>query len=163
MKTFTINHISTARNAGIAREHDLCAYMGIERTAHDSTDYRTSSDICINEYHSTDYRTSSDICINEYHISVKASGFTLMSGNMCEGEDSFDGIWNVYKRNTHSNEFAYVTEDYTVYMMNLVEFERFVRAFCKTERESEKNGGKMKIRCRKESVKMRAWFAACMA
>jgi putative ATPase len=29
MTTFTINHTSTAKNAGIAREHDLCAYMGI--------------------------------------------------------------------------------------------------------------------------------------
>ena len=147
MTTFTIDHISDAKNAGIAREHDLCHYMGIERTAHDSTDYRTSS----------------DICIDNHHISVKASGFTLISGNMCEGEETFEGIWNVYKRNTHSNEFAYVTEDYTVYMMNLGEFERFVKAFCKTERESEKNGGKMKIRCRKESSKMRAWFATCMA
>ena len=145
MNTITINHISTARNAGIAREHDLCAYMGIERTTHDSTDYRTSS----------------DICVGDRHISVKASAFTLMSGNMCEGEDTFEGIWNVYKRNTHSNEWAYVTEDYTVYMMNMAEFEKFLRAFGKTERESEKNGGQMKIRCRKESKKMLAWLAAC--
>jgi len=147
MTANTIDHISPERNAGIAREHDLCASFGIERTAHDSTDYRTSS----------------DICIGERHISVKASGFTLMSGNMCEGEETFEGIWNVYKRNTHSNEWAYVTEDYTVYMMNLVEFEQFVKTFCKVERESAKNGGKMKIRCRKESSKMRAWFATCMA
>jgi hypothetical protein len=145
MKAYTINHTSTEKNAGIAREHDLCAHKGIERTIHDSTDYRTSS----------------DICLGEHHISVKASGFTLMSGNMCEGETTFEGIWSVYKRNTHSNEWAYVTEDYTVYEMDMGEFERFVRAFCRTERESEKNGGQMKIRCRKESKKMLAWLAAC--
>ena len=143
MTTYTINHISDSKNAGIAREHDLCAYMGIERTIHDSTDYRTSS----------------DICLGGRHISVKASGFTLMSGNMCEGEESFDGIWNVYERNTHSNEWAYVTEDYTVYEMNMGEFKQFVRTFCRTERESEKNGGAMKIRCRKESKKMLDWLA----
>ena len=147
MTTYTINHISNSKNAGIAREHDLCAYMGIVRTTHDSTDYRTSS----------------DICVGERHISVKASAFTLMSGNMCEGEDTFDGIWSVYKRNTHSNEWAYITEDYTVYMMNMGEFEKFLRTFGRTERESEKNGGAMKIRCRKESKKMRDWLKANMA
>ena len=144
MNTYTIAHLSTAKNAGIAREHDLCAYMGIERTTHDSTDYRTSS----------------DICLGERHISVKASAFTLMSGNMCEGETTFEGIWSVYKRNTHSNEWAYVTEDYRVYEMDMPEFEEFVRVFGKTERESEKNGGQMKIRLRKESKKMLAWLAA---
>lgn len=145
MNAYTITHTSNSQNAGIAREHDLCAYMGIERTTHDSTDYRTSS----------------DICLGNRHISVKASGFTLMSGNMCEGEESFDGIWNVYKRNTHSNEWAYVTEDYTVYEMNMAEFERFLRTFGRTERESEKNGGQMKIRLRKESKKMLNWLASC--
>ena len=145
MNAYTIAHTSTEKNAGIAREHDLCAHKGIERTTHDSTDYRTSS----------------DICLGEHHISVKASGFTLMSGNMCEGETTFEGIWNVYKRNTHSNEWAYVTEDYTVYEMNMAEFERFVRTFGRTERESEKNGGQMKIRLRKESKKMLNWLASC--
>ena len=38
MKTYIIDHISDARNAGIAREHDLCHYFGIERTAHDSSE-----------------------------------------------------------------------------------------------------------------------------
>lgn len=136
---------ATVKNEGIAREWADCQRLGIERIAHDSTDYRTSS----------------DICLGDRHISVKASGFTLMSGNMCEGEDTFEGIWNVYKRNTHSNEWHYMTEDYTVYEMNMGEFERFVRAFCRVERESEKNGGQMKIRCRKESKKMLAWLAAC--
>ena len=98
MKTYSIDHISDARNAGIAREHDLCHYFGIERTAHDSSDYRSNS----------------DINIGDRHISVKASGFTLMSGNMCNGYDEFDDIWNLYKNTTHSNEFAYITEDYRV-------------------------------------------------
>lgn len=144
MTTFTINHTSTAKNAGIAREHDLCAYMGINRVHHDSTDYRTSS----------------DICAHGMNISVKASAFTLMSGNMCEGKTNFDDIWTLYKSTTHSNTFAYITEDYTVYMMNIAEFEQFVYMFGRTERESEKNGGAMKIRCRKETRKMVEWLQA---
>lgn len=142
MTTFTINHISDSRNAGIAREHDLCAYMGINRVHHDSTDYRTSS----------------DICAQGMNISVKASAFTLMSGNMCEGREDFAGIWELYKATTHSDHFAYITEDYRVYMMNIGEFEQFVYMFGRTERESEKNGGAMKIRCRKESRKMVEWL-----
>ena len=144
MIAFSIAHTSPARNAGIAREHDLCAYMGVKRVTHDSIDYRTSS----------------DICARGMNISVKASAFTLMSGSMCEGIEDFDGIWTLYKSTTHSDTFAYITEDYMVYLMNIAEFERFVYMFCRTERESDKNGGQMKIRCRKESQKMRGWLAA---
>lgn len=144
MTTYTIAHTSTAHNAGIAREHDLCAYMGIERQHHDSTDYRKNS----------------DICAFGMRISVKASAFTLMSGNMCEGREDFDGIWTLYKSTTHSDTFAYVTADYQVYMMNISEFEEFVYMFCYTERESAKNGGTVKIRCRKETRKMVEWLAA---
>lgn len=147
MTTYTITHTSDSKNAGIAREHDLCAYMGIDRQHHDSSDYRSNS----------------DICAHGMRISVKASAFTLMSGNMCEGREDFDGIWTLYKSTTHSDTFAYITEDYKVYMMNITEFEQFVYAFCKTERESEKNGGQMKIRCRKESRKMVEWLAARVA
>ena len=147
MKTYSIDHISDARNAGIAREHDLCHYFGIERTAHDSSDYRSNS----------------DINIGDRHISVKASGFTLMSGNMCNGYDEFDDIWNLYKSTTHSNEFAYITEDYRVYEMNISEFEAFLRVFGRVEKESAKNGGKAKIRCRKESKNMVAWFEKAVA
>ena len=144
MTTYTINQTCTGKNTGIVLEHDLCAYKGITRTTHDSTDYRTSS----------------DICVGDQHISVKSSGATLMSGNMCEGETTFDGIWNVYARNTHSNTWAYITLDRHVYEMNMTEFEKFLRAFARTERESEKNGGQMKIRLRKESKKMLAWLAS---
>ena len=46
--------------------------------------------------------------------------------------------------------------------MNKEEFKRFVYAFCKTERESSKNGGAMKIRCKEETRKMVEWFEANM-
>ena len=147
MKSYIINHISDASNAGIAREHDLCHYFGIERTTHDSSDYRSNS----------------DINIGTRHISVKASGFTLMSGNMCNGYSEFDDIWNLYKNTTHSNEFAYISTEYRVYEMNITEFEAFIRTFGRVEKESAKNGGKSKIRCRKETKAMIEWLNRAVA
>ena len=143
MTTFQITAV-TARNAGDAREWALCNYFGCDRCKHDAAAYDKAS----------------DLSVNGMDISIKASAFTLMSGNLCDGRDTFDGIWELFAERTHSNRFAYITNDFTVYMMNLGEFERFVRTFCRTERESEKNGGAMKIRCRKESAKMLAWLAA---
>ena len=81
-----------------------------------------------------------------------------MAGSLCEGREGFDEIWSLYAERVHSNMFAYVTLTGTVYMMNIDEFKSFVYAFCRTERESEKNGGAMKIRCRKESAKMLRWL-----
>lgn len=145
MKSFKIELNSiNSKNAGIAREWGLCAYYGIERTAHDSVSYDKGS----------------DIELANKAISVKASGFTLMSGSLCEGLSDFDGIWNLYASRVHSDTFAYVTEDGTTYEMNLNEFKEMVYTFCKTEKESAKNGGATKIRCKKESAKMRAWLEA---
>ena len=145
MKSFKIELNSiNSKNAGIVREWGLCAYYGIERTAHDSVSYDKGS----------------DIELTDKAISVKASGFTLMSGSLCEGLSDFDGIWNLYASRVHSDTFAYVTEDGTTYEMNLNEFKEMVYTFCKTEKESAKNGGATKIRCKKESAKMRAWLEA---
>ena len=142
MTTYTINPIDH-KNAGIAREWALCAYYKVTRTAHDSLAYDKGS----------------DLDVNEKHISIKASAFTLMAGGLCEGRDTFDGIWNLYAERVHSNCFAYITADFTVYEMNLDEFKEFVYKFAHTERESEKNGGALKIRLRKESGKMLKWLA----
>lgn len=144
MKTFQISHISPAKNKGIAREHDLCAHMGIDRTHHDSGAYDRGS----------------DIELGDMLISVKASGFTLMSGSLCEGRESYADIWDLYMERTHSNLWAYITADYQVYMMNRSEFTAFCETFCYVEKESQKNGGGMKIRCRKETKKMLGWLAA---
>ena len=142
MTTYTIERL-THRNAGIAREWALCRYYKVERTAHDALPYDKGS----------------DLDAAGKHISIKASAFTLMSGNLCEGIEDFDGIWSLYESRVHSDTFAYITEDFKVYEMTLSEFKRFVYAFGRTERESEKNGGAMKIRLRKESGKMLRWLA----
>lgn len=132
------------KNNGDRREWAVCNHMGVERTKHDSAAYDRDS----------------DVNVGDLHISVKSSGFTLMSGNLCEGLEDFDAIWALYKSRTHSNTFAYVSNDMTLYLMNIAEFERFVYTFCHVERESNKNGGKCKIRCARESNKMLAWLAA---
>lgn len=132
------------KNNGDRREWAVCNHMGVERTKHDSAAYDRDS----------------DVNVGNLHISVKSSAFTLMSGNLCEGLEDFDAIWALYKSKTHSNAFAYVTADMTLYLMNIDEFERFVYTFCHVEKESSKNGGKCKIRCAKESSKMLTWLAA---
>ena len=142
MITYTIERLNH-KNAGIAREWALCHYYKVERTAHDSLAYDKGS----------------DLDAAGKHISIKASAFTLMCSNLCEGREDFDGIWNLYAERVHSDTFAYITADFTVYEMNLGEFKRFVYAFAHTERESEKNGGQVKIRLRKESGKMLRWLA----
>lgn len=143
MKHYSIEKMVMSINEGINREWSLCRHYGIIRVAHDSGSYDTGSDI------ETAYA----------NISVKASGFTLMSGSLCEGLEDFDAIWTLYRTKVHSDTFAYVTKEYEVYEMDINEFEKFVYAFCRTERESEKNGGQMKIRCRKETQKMLDWLA----
>lgn len=143
MTTYTIDHIDH-KNAGIAREWALCRHYMVERTAHDSLAYDKGSDL--------------DTADGK-HISIKASAFTLMSGSLCEGREDFDGIWALYAERVHSDTFAYITADFTVYEMNITEFKLFVYTFAHTERESEKNGGAMKIRLRKESGKMLKWLA----
>lgn len=141
--TNIINWKPTAvKNQGIAREWALCGSKGIERVKHDNGSYDKDS----------------DVNCGSAHISVKANKFTLMSGSLCEGLESFDAIWNLYERKVHSNTWAYVTADFVSYEMNLEEFKSFVYEFCYLERDSMKNGGAMKIRCRAESKKMLKWL-----
>ena len=133
-----------AKNNGDRREWALCSYVGIERTKHDSKAYDKDS----------------DVNVGDRHISVKASKFSLMSGTLCEGLTEFDAIWNLYATKKHSNEWCYLTEDFTAYFMNEEEFKQFVYEFCHVEKDSKKNGGHSKIRCAEESDKMRKWLEA---
>lgn len=137
---------ANVKNAGDAREWAYCAYRGINRTKHDSAPYNVAS----------------DVVIGEEKISIKASKFSLMSGKLCNGLTEFNAIWELYEANVHSNKFVYITEDFTAYEMTIAEFKSFVFEFCKTEKESEKNGGAMKIRCKTESKKVIAWFEKAM-
>lgn len=142
MTTIQLTEVS-ARNAGDAREWAICDALGVKRDKHDASRYDKAS----------------DVSAHGMNISVKSSKFSLMSGSLCEGREDFDGIWELYASRTHSDTFAYVTQDWVAYMMNLDEFKRFVYTFCIISHESQKNGGYAKIACRKESKKMLRWLA----
>jgi len=132
----------TARKPADAKEWAVCAHYDIQRCTHDAKAYDKASDV-----ETADKR-----------ISVKSAKFTLMAGSLCEGLTEFDDIWNLYASRTHSDTFAYVTEDFTAYEMDMNEFKAFVYQFCRVERESQKNGGACKIRCRSESQALLKWF-----
>ena len=142
MTVYQISPIENA-NLGIARERALCAHYNIMRTKHDSLAYDKGS----------------DLDVGDKHISIKASGFSLMSGSLCEGKTTFAEIWDLYQSRVHSNIFAYITMDYTVYEMNINEFKEFVFTFGRLCKESSSHGGQLKIRCIKESGKARKWLA----
>ena len=140
---------TTIKNKGIRAQANMAVACGQKYIAHDSKAYNHASDI---EYMG-------------YHISVKAYHFTLMSGTLCEGKDTINDIWDVYARTTHSNRFAYVLGE-TAYIMNIVEFEKFVKMFCEIERESnhsDRQGtGSVKVRAKRCEGNMAKWFASMM-
>lgn len=103
-----------------------------------------------------------DSDIPEANMSVKSSGFTLASAKVNHGE-TFEEKLDDFVKRVHSDKFAYVTEDFVAYVMTLDEFIKFIRLFCYLDRESTRNGGGYKIKCRKETKKMRAWLAASIA
>ena len=133
--------VSSLSNQGQARQQDIDYMLTGKIRKPDHVPFDVDSDI------------------PEYGISVKSSRFTLVSAARVYGE-TFDEIWNEYARRVHSKWFCYATATGEAYFMNLEEFESFVRAFCTVERESSKNGGGLKIRCKKESKAMLTWLSA---
>ena len=139
----------TIKNKGIRAQANMTVACRLAYAAHDGKSYDSASDI---EYMG-------------HHISVKAYHFTLMSGTMCEGKTTVNDIWDVYARTTHSDRFAYVLGE-TAYIMNIVEFEKFVKLFCEIERESNhsdrQHTGSVKVRAKRCENNMRKWFASMM-
>ena len=103
-----------------------------------------------------------DSDIPEYSMSVKSSGFTLASGKVNMGETFDEKLADFFGR-VHSDKFAYVTVSMVAYIMDRNEFEQFLRTFGYMDRDSQKNGGLLKVKCRKESKKMLNWFEARVA
>lgn len=132
------------RNKGIAAEWTYCRFLGIERNKHDAGGYDRGS----------------DAEIGDRKISIKAGKFTLMSGSLCRGCDSFESILNRYESQTHSNEWVYITEEWMAFRMNKEEFHKFICRYGYLDRDSKKNGGGIKIRARKETIERRAWLEA---
>lgn len=102
------------------------------------------------------YMDGSDI--PEFHMSVKSSGFSLMSGNLCQNQD-FDGIVEEFFSNTASSSFAYVTQSMECFVMNAEEFRCFVCQFCGLSKESKKNGGRCKVRMKSETKAVLEWLS----
>lgn len=144
MKKFSIEKMNISKRPGDNKEMCLCAYMGIERSNHDATRY---------DMHS-------DIEAGDMNISVKSDHSTLMSGTLCKGLTTVIDIWNLYASRVHSNTFAYISNDYTVYMMNLSEFHDMIMTFGVIESESGKNKGMKKVRIKHESKTMLKWLDA---
>lgn len=131
-----------ATNGGDVREWAVCRYFGVERVKHDNSRYDMASD-----------------CeVGELRISIKANRFSLMSGSLCKGCDTFDDIWNRYNENVHSNIWAYVTKDWQCYFMDKEEFSKFIHNFARLDRESSKRGGGKKIKGKEESKAMLSWL-----
>ena len=145
MTRTTIRPLSNPpKNQGDAREWAYALTFGINRTRHDSGDYRTSADI----------ETAGR------RISVKSGAFSLMSPKQCEGETTMEGIWAVYERTTCATEHAYITDDYQVFTMDEAEFKEFVFTFASVQRESTANKGGLKIKAGHETKKRLAWLMA---
>ena len=141
------NVFPTIKNRGIRAQANMTVACGLPYAAHDSKAYDAASDI--------EYRGE--------HISVKAYHFTLMAGTLCEGKTTIDDIWEVYARATHSNRFAYVLGE-TAYIMNIAEFEKFVKLFCEIEKaspnEDRQHTGSVKVRAKRCECNMKKWFEA---
>ena len=137
MRTLKITNLNISHNAGINAEQSLRYFLHGYTTAHDSRRFDEASDID--------------------NINVKSAHFTLVQGGLLNGSELEPMIDDYFSR-VHSTEFAYVARDFTVYMMNAKEFREFLMAFCTVERDSYKNGGKLKVRARSESKKMMNWL-----
>ena len=147
MKKIICNPVTTFKNKGDNRECAFGNYIGMTKAYHDDLN-------CFN---------ASDFVKGDMRYSVKGDGFTLMSGYLAPGADSFDAIWTIFRTKVHSNCFVYVDADFNAYMMNIDEFESFVYMFGYMAKESDKNGGGWKIRCKHESKKMVRWLSERVA
>lgn len=145
MTTITVTDIArTYSNWGNHCEQALAFTLTGEIRKHDHVPFYMDSDI------------------PEYSMSVKSSGFTLASGKVNMGETFDEKLADFFGR-VHSDKFAYVTVSMVAYVMDRNEFEQFLRTFGYMDRDSQKNGGLLKVKCRKESKKMLNWFEARVA
>lgn len=143
MTTITITaHASSKRNHG-----DFCE---------ENFDYALNGTISGKD--SLPFDMASDVTYMGIGYSVKSDHFTLVSARLVPGENMAE-ILDTYFARVHSTRWAYVGRNDIAYIMNMVEFREFLETFATLERESQKNGGGIKVRCRAESQKMLKWLA----
>lgn len=83
------------------------------------------------------------------HYSIKSARATV-----CKGTDLV-----AYLDTDKATEFVYITKDLVAYIMSKTEYIDFVNEFGTVTTESEKNGGKEKIRLGHETARMLEWLA----
>jgi hypothetical protein len=82
-------------------------------------------------------------------IQIKSARATICKGDNLMKHLETDG----------ANRYGYVTSDFTkMYLMDRKEYIEFVNEFGTLTRDSEKNGGGVKIRLKSESRAMMEWF-----
>ena len=138
MKKLVLARVSTASKQADRKEDDFrYAVTGISTNKHDSVEFSKGCDVL-------DY-------------SIKTSHASLPS--TLKGETIADKLADMYKRDA-ANKYVYISDDNIAYIMNKCEFTAFVLAFSRLERDSQKNGGRMKVRLLKENTRMLAWLNA---
>lgn len=140
-KLSNVPNISTRKNNGERLEENFDYMLNGKISGKDAIGYDRGSDV---EHDGIGY-------------SVKSSHFTLASAKLLEGDD-ISAKLDFYFATVHSTKFVYITKENDAYVMNAIEFREFLEVFCTMERESEKNGGGLKVRCRVESKKMLQWL-----
>jgi len=138
MEKLALTRVSTARKQADRKEDDFrYAMTGIVTHKHDSAEFSKSADVL-------DY-------------SVKTSHASLPS--TLKGETIVDKLNDMYKRD-YANKYVYISDNNDAYIMDRREFTAFVTEFGRLERDSQKNGGGMKVRLLRESSRMLAWLNA---
>lgn len=142
MKRIACAHIErNYKNDGAHAEQMLTYTLTGEMRTHDSVPFDKGSDI------------------PEFEMSVKSARATIVSGALMHSDDKDTQMAEYFSR-VASKVFAYVSKTEIAYLMDAVEFHAFLAKFVNMERESEKNGGKMKMRLRSESKAMIEWLNA---
>ena len=138
MDKLALTRVSTARKQADRKEDDFrYAMTGIATNKHDSVEFSKGADVL-------DY-------------SIKTSHASLPS--TLKGETIADKLNDMYKRD-YANKYVYISDNNDAYIMDKREFTAFVTEFGRLERDSQKNGGGMKVRLLRESSRMLAWLNA---
>lgn len=138
MKKLVLAKISNARKQADRKEDDFrFAITGEVTHKHDSVRFDQGADVL-------DY-------------SIKTSHASLPS--VLKGDTIAEKLNDMYARDT-ANKYVYISDDNVAYIMNKCEFTAFVTEFGRLERDSQKNGGNMKVRLLRESSRMLAWLNA---
>lgn len=138
MKKIILAKVSTAKKQADRKEDDFRFAM---------------TGICTNKHDSLRFNAASDV----FDYSIKTSHASLPS--TLQGETIAEKLADMFNRD-HANKWVYISNSNVAYIMNKVEFTAFVNEFGRLEKDSQKNGGQMKVRILRESGRMLAWLNA---